>query len=94
MQMMNLQGRMSSCTDNDLKKKLKSVSFALYETVLYLDGHPDCQAALAHYNELVAELEELTEKYEQKHGPLTIYSNNSDKWDWVSSPWPWESEAN
>ena len=84
----------SSCRDGNLKNKLKAVSFALYETVLYLDGHPECQAALAHYNTLVAELEELTERYEEKYGPLTIYSNNASKWDWVSSPWPWESEAN
>lgn len=94
MQMMNTQNRMTPCRNEDLKNKLKAVSFALYETVLYLDGHPDCQAALVHYNSLVDELEELTERYEQKYGPLTIFSNNCDKWDWVSSPWPWESEAN
>ncbi len=92
--MINVQSRISSCHDGDLKNKLKAISFALYETVLYLDGHPNCQAALAHYNSLVDELEDITEKYEQKYGPLTIYSNNCDKWDWVSSPWPWESEGN
>ena len=92
--MINPNARMSSCREGDLKNKLKAVSFALYETVLYLDGHPDCQAALAHYNALVEELEELTGRYEDKYGPLTIFSNNCDTWAWVSSPWPWESEAN
>ena len=90
---MNMQ-RMSSCRDNDLKGKLKAVSFALYETVLYLDGHPECTEAIEHYNELVAQLEKITEQYEQKYGPLSIYSNTGNKWEWVASPWPWESEAN
>ena len=90
---MNIQ-RMSSCREDTVKDKIKAVSFALYETVLYLDGHPDCQDALAHYNELVRQLEDVTEQYENRYGPLTIYSNAGDKWDWIASPWPWESEAN
>ena len=92
--MINMQSRMSCSRDDELKNQLKAVSFALYETVLYLDGHPDCQNALSKYETLVSELEQLTEKYEQKYGPLTIFSNNCGKWSWVSSPWPWESEAN
>ncbi len=92
--MMNMQSRMSSCHDNDLKQRLKAVSFAVIETVLYLDGHPDSKEALCHYNALIEELEDVTEKYEDKYGPLTVFGNTSGKWDWVSSPWPWESEAN
>lgn len=91
--MMNMQ-RNSGCRGDDLKERLKALSFAVLETVLYLDGHPDCQAALEHYNMLIEELEEVTERYEQKYGPLTIYSNSKNTWEWISSPWPWESEAN
>lgn len=91
--MMNMQ-RMSACNGNGLKEKLQAVSFALYETVLYLDAHPDCAEALSHYNDLVGELEELTEQYEKSYGPLTIFDNQTNTWEWVSSPWPWEAEAN
>ena len=85
---------MNNCNANSIKKRLMELSFALYETVLYLDGHPTCTDALEHYNTLIAELEQVTEQYEEKYGPLTIYSNTHDTWKWVSSPWPWESEAN
>ncbi len=88
--MMNMQNRSQIC----LKDKLKAVSFALYETVLYLDSHPDCSDALSHYDTLIAELEEVTEQYEKQYGPLTIYDNDGGYWNWVNSPWPWESEAN
>ena len=93
--MMNSQcGRMSACHDTDIKQRLKAVSFALYETVLYLDAYPDSKDALCQYNKLIEELEGVTDEYERKYGPLTIYSNTGDRWDWIHSPWPWESEAN
>ena len=91
--MINVQ-RMSSCKDKAIKEKLQTVSFSLYETVLYLDAHPDCTDAISYYNELMGQLEELTEQYEKSYGPLTIYDNQSNKWEWISSPWPWETEAN
>jgi len=87
---MNMQNNNTLC----LKDKLKAVSFALYETVLYLDGHPDDKDALDYYNKLIDELEEVTEQYEKKYGPLTIWGNEGDRWSWVNTPWPWESEAN
>ncbi len=88
--MMNIQNQNQAC----LKDKLKALSFALYETVLFLDTHPDSSEALSHYAKIRGELEEVTEQYEQKYGPLTIYDNDCGYWNWVNSPWPWESEAN
>ena len=85
---------LNNCTSRNLKNRVKALSFEILETVLYLDGHPDCEQALAHYNALILQLEEATEEYEDKYGPLTIFSNTHDTWKWVSSPWPWESEAN
>lgn len=79
---------------NNTKDRLKALSFSVLETALYLDGHPNCKQALEHYDATVEELERATEEYEDKYGPLTIYSNAHDTWEWVSSPWPWESEAN
>ena len=93
--MMNIQSaRYEGCRDGDIKAKLKALSFSLYETVLYLDVYPDNKEAICHYNKLISELEDVTEKYENKYGPLTLYSNTGDSWDWIKSPWPWESEAN
>ena len=92
--MINTQKNGFCFRDNSIRDKLKQTSFALYETVLYLDGHPNDKEALDYYNVLVEELEGITEAYEEKFGPLTVYSNNNSTWAWVSGPWPWESEAN
>jgi spore coat protein JB len=83
---------MTDC--NKLKNKLQAESFSLLETVLYLDGHPDCEKALCHYREKQAELAKLTDMYQKTIGPLTIYGGNCDTWQWVEGPWPWECEAN
>ena len=78
-----------------LLKKIQSEDFAVYETVLFLDGHPHDEAALAFYHTHRDEAEKLKREYEQKYGPLTIYGNHDSKhWQWVEKPWPWEREAN
>ena len=64
------------------------------ETVLYLDAYPDHPQALAYYHKLVEERSLLMEQYEQSCGPLNIYGNKSrQSWDWVKTPWPWETDA-
>jgi len=80
---------------NDKKKLYKLIqtySFIIYETVLYLDGHPHCRKALDHYAKYKAKLAEVTAVYEEKYGPLTIMGQDScgDGWNWVKTPWPWE----
>ena len=78
-----------------LLHKLQAADFAVYEAVLYLDGHPDCRHALAYYcrhREIAAR---LRAEYEKKYGPTT--NNNAcdgAHWSWVDGPWPWEKEAN
>jgi len=78
-----------------LLNKIKTEDFALYETVLYLNGNPTCKEALAYYCKRRDTVMELRRKYEEKYGPLTIYGNNDlNCWHWIDSPWPWEKEAN
>jgi len=74
-----------------LKKMIETYSFVLYETVLYLDTHPDCRSALRHYAKYREKLLEAMRMYEAEYGPLTMYGNTScDSWNWVREPWPWE----
>ena len=78
-----------------LLKEIQAEDFAVYEAVLYLDGHPNCAEALNYYHEHNKIARELKAQYENSFGPLNIYSNrNCGEWQWVSSPWPWEKEAN
>ncbi len=34
----------------------------------------------------------LIMEYEDKFGPLTKNITSSNNWNWIKSPWPWESE--
>ena len=78
-----------------LLKKIHAMDFALYETVLYLDGHPKNKKALEYYREHRDTLKALKEEYNRRFGPLTIYdSYDNDSWQWVDKPWPWEMEGN
>ena len=78
-----------------LLKEIQAEDFAVYEAALFLDGHPTCQEALDYYCQHRRAAMELKEEFETCYGPLTIYGNrNGNCWGWVSSPWPWEKEAN
>ena len=78
-----------------LLKKIQAMDFALYETVLYLDGHPKNEKALEYYRSHRDTLRALREEYARRFGPLTVYDNyDNDSWQWVDKPWPWEKEGN
>ena len=81
-----------NCNGNSLLKRLQEVEFALYELTLYLDAHPESKEALMHYHSLLDARRALVAEYQAKHGPLTMYGNESTtSWDWASTPWPWET---
>lgn len=73
---------------------LRAVDFALTETVMYLDAYPNCREAMDFYRKLVAERKQLVDTYESQCGPLTMYGNDKNGWEWAQGPWPWEAEAN
>ena len=74
--------------------QLRAVEFAITETVLYLDAYPDCREAMEQYRKLVTERDRLVGAYESQCGPLTMYGNAKNGWEWTEGPWPWEAEAN
>ena len=79
----------------DLLHRLQALDFSIYDTILYLDAYPDSADALAYYNKLLAEREELIRVLSREHGaPMTAFDNAGKTWDWVNSPWPWEAAAN
>lgn len=76
-------------------RKLQTLDFALLETVHYLNGHPHCTEALEYHKQVQKEAIEARKAYESAYSPVTMYGcNDSDCWEWVMSPWPWEGEAN
>ncbi len=83
---------------NDCKKlmeRLKEVEFSLIDTVLYLDAYPYSCEALAYYNKLKAEREEMIKALSMScNKPMTMFDNYGDAWSWTDAPWPWENCAN
>lgn len=81
--------------ERSLTEQIRSYNFAAYDLLLYLDTHPDDKAAFAMYKELVNKTEALKTEYEQTNGPLSAFAAaGQESFNWLSSPWPWEKEAN
>ena len=77
-----------------LMNRIRAVDFALTETVLYLDAYPESVEAMKYYQKLVKERTQLMDRYESQCGPVTMYGNVNNTWDWIRGPWPWEPDAN
>lgn len=93
----NRRQMQSSCGCGDCKtamNRLRAVDFALTETVLYLDAYPNCKEALEFYCQLKEQRKKLLAAYEGNCSPITALGNESDTWEWVCNPWPWEADAN
>lgn len=78
-----------------LLKKIQSYNFAAYDMLLYLDTHPNDKKAYSLFKDLVENTKKYINEYEKSYGPLSPYSTaNFNNFEWLSSPWPWEKEAN
>ncbi|MEA4833455.1 MAG: spore coat protein CotJB [Oscillospiraceae bacterium] len=77
---------------NDLKKELCSVSFAMFDIMLFLDTHPDSKEALQEYCLLSERARTVKKAYEEASG-MPITADDAcihDEWKWVNEPWPWQ----
>lgn len=82
----------------DTKKRelydwINSISFAVYETLLFLDTHPDDMEALAFFEECSKMRNEAMDEFAKLYGPLLIDDvtiSDADYWNWINQPWPWE----
>ena len=90
--MMNMEqrGHERGKVDTALLKRIQELSFVKTETELYLDGHPDCVAAIEHYRKTVKELRALMDEYEGAVGAIRAENEMGDGWSWISKPWPWQ----
>lgn len=71
---------------HNLLAYITQVSFAMDDTVLFLDTHPCDKDALCYYNKLKKEREEAVNEYTQKYGPLSKYDvPDSCYWEWVKT---------
>ncbi|MBQ8961654.1 MAG: spore coat protein CotJB [Ruminococcus sp.] len=74
-----------------LLRKIRQYDFTLKELNLYLDTHPGCRRALAMFQKYRKLRSDAYEEFTRRFGPLVPeQSENSDRWDWIDDPWPWE----
>ena len=78
----------------DLMNKIQALSFAMTETQLFLDTHPECRTALDYYRRLADELDAAMAEYHNTHGPIVAEATAPDRWSWVDTPWPWQINGN
>lgn len=78
-------------TQCELKRRIDEVQFVCVELNLYLDTHPDDDAAQKDYMSYSRELSELIRTYEETYEPLLNFGHSdSEAGSWVYSKWPWE----
>lgn len=82
---------MGAYSREQLLEYINAVSLSLYETVLFLDTHPDNQQALDYHEKMKMLRYQAAKEYTMRFGPLTTNDVNSrNYWTWVNDPWPWE----
>ena len=74
-------------------KKVQKYFFAAYDLHLFLDTHPYNKDALKMYTAMIEKAKNAQAEFEMKYGPLTPVSAafNSEIWQWIENPWPWDS---
>lgn len=78
-----------------LKTELQVMAFAIEELALYLDTHRDDKDALELYRMYQQMYDKAATQYSEKYGPLNHRTAvQSDRYQWLDDPWPWEYAAN
>ena len=75
--------------------ELQALGFAVQELALYLDTHRDDWEALELYRNYQQMFERCREEFRKNHGPLNhMQASDSESYDWLDDPWPWEYGKN
>lgn len=76
--------------DDKLLQSVYETGFALDEATLYLDTHPNCPMAMQYFQNTRRMNRQAMKAYEEVNGPLQVADADSNSWNWVNGPWPWE----
>ena len=78
-------------TESELLMKISELQFVCIELNLYIDTHPEDEAAKADYRNYAKQLQMLIYTYEQEFGPILNFGHSDTETGcWVYSKWPWE----
>lgn len=78
----------------EMMNRVQKLSFVMFDTSLYLNNHPEDQAALNYFTKYQALAQQAQKDYEETFGPMTMEGVNAeqDGWSWLEMPWPWQVE--
>ena len=80
-------------TERELMDIITKVSFAMDDTRLFLDTHPECAEALAFYKKHLEMRKKAAEEYSEIFGMLRHEDYTGQNcWQWTEGSWPWEYE--
>ena len=78
-------------TQKALLDKIREGRFACIDLNIYLDTHPDDEAAQTDYRCYDEKLAMLVERYEMQYGPLFNFGASLTAGSsWVFEKWPWD----
>jgi len=77
---------------DSLMKWIHMASFSAYDMALYLDTHPEDEAALEYYLNYVKMRKQAVRDFSQNFYPLTMdeAAGCTKSWEWGDAPLPWE----
>ena len=82
---------MKDATQQALLNKIREARFACIDLNIYLDTHPDDEAAKTDYLCYADTLARLIDRYEAQYGPLMDFGQSpTTAGSWVFQPWPWD----
>ena len=88
---MNRAGSMQPMNQKELYEWIATLGFCAVDMMLYLDTHPDDEAALDYFNQCTQLYRNAKMAYEKQYGPLNAFGeSNADEWNWNEGPMPWE----
>ncbi len=77
----------------ELMDLITKVSFAMDDTRLFLDTHPNCIEALDYFKKMHRIRQELIKEYTERFGQIVSYNICDDSdWNWNEAPLPWHAK--
>lgn len=73
-----------------LLERIYSLCFAINDLNLYLDTHPQDEAAYNLFKKYSLMYEKCQHEYESKYQVLELDHDTFGTYTWIQNPWPWE----
>lgn len=83
-------------TTQQLLLQIDKYSFAMDDTRLFLDTHPECEEARIYFLKMKKLRQEAIHKYEETVGSMLSYQYSDagcSDWSWNEGPLPWDNQC-